>query len=152
MLAFLALLDLFSHSSCLILILLVNGFDTDLIKCLKLLSLQLYFLLSVHFMSLQQPDSILKHLDLILCLLPHLPLFEHFNTFFYQVCAVVSTWTLGGGAILWSYCSLLGSGLMLTGSALYRFALRFGTAFSGSILAAAFRHHSHLWIGSKQGS
>ena len=113
MLTFLALLNLFSHSPCLILVLLVNSLDTDLIECLKLLSLQLYFLLCVQFMPLQQPYSILKHLDLILCLLPHLPLFEHFNAFFDQISAVVSPRSFSSGAILWSYCPFLGSGLML---------------------------------------
>ena len=82
MLAFFALLDLFSHSPGLVLVLLVNSLDSYLIELFKLLPLQLYFLLCVHLMPLEQSDSILKHLDLILCLLPHLPLFEHFNAFF----------------------------------------------------------------------
>lgn len=80
-----AQLNFLLHFPSLIQILLLNGMQAHLRQRLHLGLLRLDTLPSRHVLSFKQSYPVLKHLDLIFCLLSHLPLLEHFNAFLYEV-------------------------------------------------------------------
>ena len=81
-------LDFFLDLPGLILVFELNGVQTDASKRLKLLLLEQYPLLSGLFMSLEEPDSILEHLNLVVCLFAKLALLEHLDAFINKILAI----------------------------------------------------------------
>jgi len=81
-------LNLFLDLPGLILVLELNGVQTDASKRLKLLLLEQYPLLCGLFMSLEEFYSVFKHLNLVVCLLAKLALLEHLNAFIYEILTI----------------------------------------------------------------
>jgi len=67
----------------------LEGLLSDLGQLIELCLLGFYPFFTRNFLPLQEFDPVLEHFNLIISLLSHLALFEHFDAFFDQIAFII---------------------------------------------------------------